>query len=132
VLQGHFNQQFPVPTGTTRRDLRLLEMLVELINTGLATWLYRGINANIRADRLEAMLAQRDIREKQGAILVQMEHLGFDFNGNVFTLGPVQIHGPRMRLDNLAELEAAVGTGTDPNTRDLTGSLEARFVRNID
>jgi hypothetical protein len=73
-LQKYFGQQFPVPDGLTGKDLRELEMLCELVANGKTQWVYHGMKVNIRADRLDAFLSNKDFQTGKGALLVRQPH----------------------------------------------------------
>ena len=99
------------------KDLRLLEMLAELMATGRAEWPYQAMRANIPADRLEELLANKDFLTEKGALVARFDSFIWEHGEYRFDFGPVQFYAPRVQLTNMAELKAAVGTGTNPESR---------------
>jgi hypothetical protein len=117
-LQWSFATSFPVPDGLTMKDLRDLELLAELAATGRAQWPYRAMKVDIHADRLEELLNDnRILTTEKGALVARFESYTWKHGEHRFDFGPVQFYAPRMRLTNLAELQVAVGTGTNPESR---------------
>ncbi len=128
--QRHFRLQFPAPDGLTLEDLREMEMLRDLVANTRTQWLYHGIKANIFADRLDSFLADERLRDR-GAMLARFESMAFEFGGDTFTLDHVQLYAPRMELTNLAELEAAVGTGQEAEARWRCIEGEHIYIRRL-
>lgn len=92
-------------------------MLAGLMATGRAQWPYHAMKVDIHADRLEALLANKDILAEKGALVAQFDSYTWIHGEYRFAFGPVQFYAPRMHLTNLAELKVAVGTGTNPEAR---------------
>lgn len=130
-LQQHFSELFPIPDGLTRHNLRQMEMVRDLITGERTRWLYRGIKANIRRERLVNFLASEDIRRGYGAIVIRTETMSFTCGDNTFQVGPVQLWGPKMRLKNMPELEAAIGTDVDPEARWACMEEEHIYIRRL-
>lgn len=130
-VQQHLGELFPIPPDLTLKDLRELEMVYELIVNGRARWPYRTIAANIRADRLADFLARDGMQHGQMGITVRTDAMRHTCGDRTLQLGPVQLWCPRMRLANLPELEAAVGTGSDPEARLVCMDDEHIYIRRL-
>jgi hypothetical protein len=106
-------------------------MLRELMTTGKAQWVYHSIRMNVYADRLESFLANKEFQSENGAIVARFESFGMEFGGHRFDIGAVQFYGPKMRLRNMADLRAAVGTGLDPEARWECNEGEHIYVQRL-
>jgi hypothetical protein len=55
--------------------------------------------------------------QSAAAVLARFDGFAMEFGGHRFDLGPLQFYAPKMRLINMPELKAALGTGVDPEAR---------------
>jgi hypothetical protein len=130
-LQRHFGEVFAVPGDLTEHDLRQMEMVREVVTGERTRWLYRGLKANIRRERLANFLADETLRD-QGAIVVRTDSMSFTCGDDTFSVGPIQLWGPKMRLINLPELEAAAGLDVDPEARWVCMEDEHIYIQQMD
>ena len=130
-LQRHFGELFPVPERLTFRDLHELEIARQLVAGERARWLDHAITMQVRADRLEDFLASEDIRREPGTFILRNQAMSFACGDRSFDIGPIQLWGPRMRLANRRELEAAVGTGAEPTARWECMDGEHIYIRRL-
>lgn len=130
-LQRHFGQLFPIPPGLTFGDLRELEVARQLVAGERARWLGHVVTMQIRAERLGDFLALEDLRREPGTLIVRNQTMSFACGHRSFDVGPIELWGPRIRLANRPELEAAVGTGVEPTARWECTDGEHIYVRRL-
>ncbi|WP_018791315.1 hypothetical protein [Salinispora arenicola] len=127
-LQRRYGARFLIPTDISARDLRDLEMILELKSTGRSRWPYRGINMHLWPDRLAEFLQNTEMH--RGAILARFDGICMTVAGHEFDLGPVQFHCPHMILSNIDALRAA-DPNNDPEARWLCAPGEHLTISSV-
>ena len=83
-LQRRYGDRFLIPTEMSARDLRELEMILELKSTDRSRWPYRGINMHLWPERLAEFLEHTEMH--QGAIFARIDGICMTVAGHEFDL----------------------------------------------
>lgn len=133
-LQEHSGQLFPIPEKFSSVDVADLTAAAKALDGHQVRLQRTQLTGRVHAARVAHFLSSTPWNhDDSGAIIIDYyEGASLQFAGEVMELGPMRLYGPRMRLANRAELEAAVGGTVDPPVRFACIDGEGLYLLRLD
>lgn len=133
-LQEHTGQPFPIPECFSKADVADLAAAAKALDGHQARLQRTHLTGRIHAGKVVCFLTSTPWNEDDsGAIIIDYyEGASIQFAGQTIHLGPMRVYGPRMRLANRPELEAAVDGAVDPPVRFVCIDGESLYLLQLD